>query len=189
MARILYTSGTGSTQTTNQSETYKLPIYDSEQDAIDDLANLEVGDLVATDDPSESETIATLIAKIQELEENANKYYEPSINWQNSNGITTVTLTFDEALPAGLYEIYLGGSIIYHTTTNFHTCNGTPYGATMKVNTDGASYTGCTGVWKANASFSTLVIQGYATQGSSDSGSNNKPSAGTEMCYVKKIGE
>lgn len=128
--------------------------------------------------------------KIQELEEKVNKYYQPSsINWQNSNGNTTVTLTFNETLPAGLYEIYLGGSIIYHTTTNFHTCNDTPYGATMKVNTDGASYTGCTGLWKTNTSFSTLVIRGYATQGSSDSCSNNRPSAGTEMCYVKKIGE
>lgn len=188
MSRVLYTSGTGSAQTVSQSESYKLPIYDSEQDIIDDLANLEVGDIVASDDPSESETIATLITKVQELEEKVEKYYEPSINWQNSNGDTTVTLTFDETLPIGLYEIYLGGSIIYHTTTNFYTCNNTPYGATMKVNTDGASYTGCTGIWKANASFSTLVIKGYATQGSNDNGSSNKPAAGTEMCYVKKIG-
>ena len=46
-----------------------IEVYPSEQAIIDDLANLEVGDIVASDDPNENETIAILNAKIQELEE------------------------------------------------------------------------------------------------------------------------
>jgi hypothetical protein len=50
-----------------------IPLYPTEQDLLDDLANLEVGQIVGTIDPAESELIGVLIQKIQALE-NGEKY-------------------------------------------------------------------------------------------------------------------
>ena len=44
------TSGTGSQQTLSEIESDKIPIYDSMEDVTSDLANLEVGQIVATKD-------------------------------------------------------------------------------------------------------------------------------------------
>lgn len=62
------TTGTGNEQTLSEIETDKIPLYPTEQDLLDDLANLEVGQIAGTVDPAESELIGTLIQKIQELE-------------------------------------------------------------------------------------------------------------------------
>lgn len=51
-----------------QVPTEKIPLYPSEQDLLDDLANLEVGQIAGTVDPAESELIGTLKQKIQALE-------------------------------------------------------------------------------------------------------------------------
>lgn len=51
-----------------QVPTEKIPLYPTEQDLLDDLANLEVGQLAGTIDPAESELIGVLIQKIQALE-------------------------------------------------------------------------------------------------------------------------
>lgn len=45
-----------------------IPLYPTEQDLLDDLANLEVGQIAGTVDPAESELIGVLIQKIQALE-------------------------------------------------------------------------------------------------------------------------
>lgn len=45
-----------------------IPLYPTEQDLLDDLANLEVGQIAGTIDPAESELIGVLIQKIQALE-------------------------------------------------------------------------------------------------------------------------
>ena len=62
------TIGTGSEQTISEIETDKIPLYPTEQDLLDDLANLEVGQIVGVIDPAESELIGTLIQRIQALE-------------------------------------------------------------------------------------------------------------------------
>ena len=62
------TTGTGSEQTISEIETDKIPLYPTEQDLLDDLANLEVGQIAGTIDPAESELIGVLIQKIQALE-------------------------------------------------------------------------------------------------------------------------
>ena len=62
------TIGTGNEQTISEIETDKIPLYPSEQDLLDDIANLEVGQLAGTIDPAESELVGVLIQKIQELE-------------------------------------------------------------------------------------------------------------------------
>ena len=67
------TTGTGSEQTISEIETDKIPLYPTEQDLLDDLANLEVGQIAGTIDPAESELIGVLIQKIQALE-NGEKY-------------------------------------------------------------------------------------------------------------------
>lgn len=67
------TTGTGNEQTLSEIETDKIPLYPSEQDLLDDLANLEVGQIAGTIDPAESELIGTLIQRIQALE-NGEKY-------------------------------------------------------------------------------------------------------------------
>ena len=63
------TIGTGSEQTISEIETDKIPLYPTEQDLLDDLANLEVGQIAGTIDPAESELIGVLIQRIQALEE------------------------------------------------------------------------------------------------------------------------
>lgn len=50
MAKEFYTEGTGSSQVLHSSQTEKIPVYDSQQDAENDLANLAEGQLVATKD-------------------------------------------------------------------------------------------------------------------------------------------
>lgn len=62
------TTGTGSEQTLSEIETDKIPLYPTEQDLLDDLANLEVGQIAGTIDPAESELIGVLIQRIQALE-------------------------------------------------------------------------------------------------------------------------
>lgn len=62
------TTGTGSEQTISEIESDKIPLYPTEQDLLDDLANLEVGQIAGTVDPAESELIGVLIQKIQALE-------------------------------------------------------------------------------------------------------------------------
>ena len=62
------TIGTGNEQTISEIETDKIPLYPSEQDLLDDLENLEVGQIVGVIDPAESELIGTLIQRIQALE-------------------------------------------------------------------------------------------------------------------------
>ena len=62
------TIGTGSEQTISEIETDKIPLYPTEQDLLDDLANLEVGQIAGTIDPAESELIGVLIQRIQALE-------------------------------------------------------------------------------------------------------------------------
>ena len=64
---------TPNTPTLEQVPTEKIPLYPTEQDLLDDLANLEVGQIVGVIDPAESELIGTLIQRIQELE-NGEKY-------------------------------------------------------------------------------------------------------------------
>ena len=59
---------TPNTPTLEQVPTDKIPLYPTEQDLLDDLANLEVGQIVGTIDPAESELIGTLIQRIQALE-------------------------------------------------------------------------------------------------------------------------
>ena len=48
MARTFITSGEGSQQTLSDIQSEKIPIYDTEQDAENDLANLEEGQIVGT---------------------------------------------------------------------------------------------------------------------------------------------
>lgn len=62
------TTGTGNEQTLSEIETDKIPLYPTEQDLLDDLANLEVGQIAGTIDPAESELIGVLIQRIQALE-------------------------------------------------------------------------------------------------------------------------
>lgn len=59
---------TPNTPTLEQVPTDKIPLYPTEQDLLDDLANLEVGQIAGTTDPAESELIGVLIQKIQALE-------------------------------------------------------------------------------------------------------------------------
>ena len=59
---------TPNTPTLEQVPTEKIPLYPTEQDLLDDLANLEVGQIAGTIDPAESELIGVLIQRIQELE-------------------------------------------------------------------------------------------------------------------------
>ena len=48
MAKEFYTEGTGSNQVLHSSQTEKIPVYDSQQDAESDLANLAEGQIVGT---------------------------------------------------------------------------------------------------------------------------------------------
>lgn len=58
------TTGTGNEQTLSEIETDKIPLYPTEQDLLDDLANLEVGQIAGTIDPAESELIGVLIQQM-----------------------------------------------------------------------------------------------------------------------------
>lgn len=50
MSKTFRTVGSGSTQTTEPIENNKIPVYDTKSDAEDDLANLTVGQIIATKD-------------------------------------------------------------------------------------------------------------------------------------------
>ena len=58
------TSGTGSQQTLSPIETDKIPVYDSVTDAEADLANLAVGQIVATKDTGEEIELKKQIKEI-----------------------------------------------------------------------------------------------------------------------------
>jgi hypothetical protein len=55
---------TPNTPTLEQVPTDKIPLYPSEQDLLDDLANLEVGQIAGTIDPAESELIGVLMQRM-----------------------------------------------------------------------------------------------------------------------------
>lgn len=58
------TNGTGSQQTLSEIESDKMPIYDSLTDVTADLANLEVGQIVATKDTGEEIELKKQIKEI-----------------------------------------------------------------------------------------------------------------------------
>ena len=58
------TSGTGGGQTLSEIETDKIPIYDSVADVTADLANLTVGQIVATKDTGEEIELKKQIKEI-----------------------------------------------------------------------------------------------------------------------------
>ena len=58
------TSGTGSQQTLSEIESDKIPIYDSVADVTADLANLTIGQIVATKDTGEEIELKKQIKEI-----------------------------------------------------------------------------------------------------------------------------
>ena len=58
------TSGTGSQQTLSEIESDKIPVYDSVADVTTDLANLTVGQIVATKDTGEEIELKKQIKEI-----------------------------------------------------------------------------------------------------------------------------
>ena len=58
------TSGTGGGQTLSEIETDKIPIYETEADVDADLANLSVGQIVATKDTGEEIELKKQIKEI-----------------------------------------------------------------------------------------------------------------------------
>lgn len=61
MAKEFYTEGTGSNQTLHSSQDEKIPIYDDINAVEADLANLEVGQVVATKDEGLTENITDAV--------------------------------------------------------------------------------------------------------------------------------
>ena len=48
--KLLFTEGIGASQTTTNAQDEKIPVYETKTAAENDLANLEVGQIVATND-------------------------------------------------------------------------------------------------------------------------------------------
>lgn len=102
------TTGTGSEQTISEIESDKIPLYPTEQDLLDDLANLEVGQIAGTIDPAESELIGVLIQKIQALESKLK-------NNDVMSDYETITLSTSSVTPT---EMQYDGEILICTGYN-----------------------------------------------------------------------
>lgn len=98
MAKTFYTNGTGNNQTLSMATDRRVPIYDTEADVSNDITNLAIGQIVATKDQTESDTIYNLKQKIDDIEalvNNLEKRLSPS-SWELISNSTTGSYTVDK---------------------------------------------------------------------------------------------
>lgn len=106
MAKEFYTEGTGSNQTLHSSQTEKIPVYDDISAVEADLANLEVGQFVATKDEGITENITDTVQ-------------DGNMNAVTSNAVfdylnpTPITLTAGPHATYFEYTAYKVGKMIF----------------------------------------------------------------------------
>ena len=91
MAKTFYTNGTGSQQTLTGSQNEKVAVYDTVADAEADLANLAVGQIVATKDTG------------TELSQPVDVVEEGNLHAVSSDAVYQATKELDHSLLLKLY--------------------------------------------------------------------------------------
>ena len=108
------TSGTGSQQTLSEIESDKIPIYDSMEDVTADLANLSVGQIVATKDTGSelSAPVDTVQSgNMHAVTSNAVADYTKGVKVTTVKGTTESNGYLTFSLPQGSIGIVLNGVV------------------------------------------------------------------------------
>ena len=147
MAKTFRTVGSGSAQTTEPIENNKIPVYDTKTDAESDLANLTVGQIIATKD--EGNETSTPVDVVE----------DGNMHAVTSNAVAdSLSYSTDETLTGGKW---IDGKPIYRKVID---CGALPNNTTKYVTT-GLDFTVCNVVRfegfakNTRSSDSTSVIQ------------------------------
>ena len=119
------TEGTGSQQTLRNSQDNKIPIYDSLEDVTADLANLKVGQIVATKDTGDE-----LVQPVNVVEEGNLHAVSSNAVYEYSNPQTTIiesTTKRTVSLTAGSVAWYASGLALPTIPANKRLIRYIPY--------------------------------------------------------------